>query len=85
MHTVIWSFELDELLCPAYPSFYDIFCVGRITFPIFDSSDDFNQLSRVDMLRSHHSVIVNTSVETLLYCSRDDVQMFLWLVWCMPN
>jgi len=51
----------------------DIFCVGRITLPIFDFSDDFNQLSRVDMLRSHHSAIVNTSVETLLYYSRDDM------------
>ena len=53
------------------------FCAGGITLPIFDFSDDFNQLSRVDMLKSHHSAIVNTSVETLLYCSRDDVQMCL--------
>ena len=57
--------------------FLEHFCVGGITLPIFDFSDDFNQLSRVDMLRSHHSAIVNTSVETLLYCSRDDVQMCL--------
>ena len=41
--------------------------------PIFYFSDDFNQLFRVDMLKSHHSAIVNTSVETLLYYSRDDI------------